>query len=43
MNRPENIETQGGKDSGSVEMKLKRHLVIEFRQIRDIGSILGPS
>ena len=32
-------ERQEEKESGSVEIKLKRYLVIEFRLIRDIGDI----
>ena len=37
MNRPENIERQQEKESGSVGIKLKRHLVIECRLIKCIG------
>ena len=43
MHRPENIETQEEKESDSVEIRLKRDLVIEFRQAIGIGDILGPS
>ena len=43
MHRPENIETQEDEETGTVEIKLKRHLVTKFRQINDIGDILGPS
>ena len=34
--RPENIERHEEKESGSVEIKLKRHLVIEFRLIKGV-------
>ena len=41
MRRPENIERQEEKESGSVEIKLKRHLVIEFRLIKGIEDSFG--
>ena len=37
MHRPENIERQEENERGSVEIKLKRHLVIKFRLIKGIG------
>ena len=40
---PENIERQEEKDSSSVQIKLKRHLVMEFRLIKVYEIILGPS
>ena len=36
MHRPENIERHEDKESGGVEIKLKRQLVIEFRLIKGI-------
>ena len=41
MHQPENIEGQVEKESGSVEIKLKRHLLVEFRLIKgvDFGAI----
>ena len=41
MHRPENIERQEEKESGSVEIKLKRYLVIEFQLMKDIGEYFG--
>ena len=41
MHRAENIERQEEKESGSVEIRLKRHLVIEFLLIKGIGDTLG--
>ena len=38
--RPENIEGQKEKESGSVEIRLKRHLVIESPPIKGIGDSL---
>ena len=38
----ENIERQEEKESGSVQIKPKRHLVIEFRLIKVSELILGP-
>ena len=40
MHRPENIERQKEAENGSVDMKLKRHLLIGFRLIKDIGDNL---
>ena len=37
MHRPENIKGQEEKESDDVEMKSKRHLPIEFREIKGIG------
>ena len=37
MFRLENIKRQQEKERGSVEIKLKFHLVIEIRQIKGIG------
>ena len=37
MHRPENIERQEDKESGNVEMKLKRHLAIDFFLKKSIG------
>ena len=37
VRRPENIEGQEEREIGSVEIKLKRHLVIEVRLIKAIG------
>ena len=39
----ENIERQEEKESGSVHIKPKRHLVIEFRLIKVSELILGSS
>ena len=39
----ENIERQEEKESGSAEIKLKRHLVMGFRLIKISEIILGPS
>ena len=41
MHRPENIERQEEKESGSVEIKLNRHLVIESRLIKGVGGNFG--
>ena len=41
MPRPEHIERQEEKESGSVEIKLKRHLVIEIRPIKGIRDKFG--
>ena len=41
--RPENIEGQEEKESESPELKLKRHLVIEFRLIKRSEIISGSS
>ena len=43
MHRLENIERLEEKESGSVEMKLECHLVIEFGLKRVSEIILGPS
>ena len=43
MHRPENIERQEEKENGNVEIKLKRHLVIEFRLKKALEIILGLS
>ena len=43
MHRPENIERQEEKERDSVEIKLKRHSVIEFRPIKGIGDNFGVS
>ena len=40
MRRTENIERQGEKESDRMEIKLKRHLVTEFRLIKGIGDNL---
>ena len=40
MRCPENIETQGKKESGRMEIKLKHHLVIEWHLIKGIGDNL---
>ena len=37
MHLRENIGTQEEKESGSVEIKLKRHLVLELRHIKGFG------
>ena len=37
MHCPENIERQEEKGSGNVDIKLKRHLVIEYRLIKGTG------
>ena len=37
MHRSENIERRGEKESGSVQIKLERYLVIEFGLKTDIG------
>ena len=42
MRRPENIETQEEKESDSAGITLKRHLMLEFCQIKGTGDILGP-
>ena len=39
MHRPENTETQEEREDDNVEIKLRRHLVIEFRQTKGIGYI----
>ena len=41
MHRPKNIERQEENESVSVKIKLKRHLVIDFRLIQDIGDNFG--
>ena len=41
MRHPENTGRQEEKASGKVEIKLKRHSVIEFRLIRGIGDTFG--
>ena len=41
IHRLENIETQEEKESGSVEIKMKRDLVIDFRLIKSIGGNFG--
>ena len=41
MHRPENIERQEEKESDRVDIKLKRHLVIEFLVIKDTEKIWG--
>ena len=41
MPRPESIEGREEKKTGSGEIKLKRHLLIEFRLIKDIGGNVG--
>ena len=38
MHCPENIERQKEKDRGSVEIKLRHHLVTELRLINGIGT-----
>ena len=40
MRRPENIERREEMESGSGEIKFKRHLLIEFRLIRGIRGYL---
>ena len=37
MRRSENIESQEEKESGSVKIKLKRHLLIKFLQLKGMG------
>ena len=37
MHRPENIERQEEKESCGEKRKLKRHFMVEFRLIKDIG------
>ena len=41
MRLPENIERQEERENGNVEIKLKRHLVIEFRLIKCIKDSFG--
>ena len=41
MHRPENTEGQEDKESGGVKIRLKRHLVTEFRLIKGIGDNFG--
>ena len=41
MRRPENIERQEERESGSVDIKFKCHLVIEFRLITGLGDYFG--
>ena len=37
MHRPDNIERQREEEKGSVDMRLKGHLVIGFRLVNGIG------
>ena len=41
MHRPKNTERQEEKEDGSVEVKLERHLLIEFSPIKGIGDNFG--
>ena len=41
MHRPENVEGQEENYSYSVEIKFKRHLMIQFRLIKGIKYNLG--
>ena len=38
---PENTEGQEEKENGNAEIKLKRHVVIEFRLLKGIGDNFG--
>ena len=42
MHRPENIETQEEKESDSVEITLKRHLVVEFLSDKGYRRYFSP-
>ena len=41
IHRPENVERREEKEIDGVEIKLKRHFVIQFRLIKGIGDNFG--
>ena len=41
MHRPVNIEKHKEKEIGSIQIKLKRHLLIKFRLIEGFGDRFG--